>query len=127
MKPKTLEGYAAALRKIPKSVSLYLVEAKDRTVERLINESFKETMVDIEKRMGDAGTRKRRRWAVFESPRYTHQGRRERYSLGQDAFKLRRAGGEGRRDNHAGEAVGGFVSLNRLKGSFERLKPSRED
>ena len=27
--------------------------------------------------------------AVFESSRYTHQGRRERYSLGQDAFKLR--------------------------------------
>jgi hypothetical protein len=46
---------------VPKSVSLYLVEAGDRTVERLIRESFKETMVEIEKKYGDAGTRKRRR------------------------------------------------------------------
>jgi conjugative relaxase-like TrwC/TraI family protein len=36
---------------VPKSVSLYLVETEDRTVERLIHESFKETMVDIEDRM----------------------------------------------------------------------------
>ena len=36
---------------VPKSVSLYLVETGDRTVERLIRESFKETMVDIENRM----------------------------------------------------------------------------
>ena len=36
---------------VPKSVSLYLVETGDRTVERLIHESFKETMVDIENRM----------------------------------------------------------------------------
>jgi conjugative relaxase-like TrwC/TraI family protein len=36
---------------VPKSVSLYLVETGDRTVEQLIHESFKETMLDIEKRM----------------------------------------------------------------------------
>ena len=36
---------------MPKSVSLYLVEAGDRAVERMIHESFRETMLDIESRM----------------------------------------------------------------------------
>ena len=36
---------------VPKSVSLYLVETGDRSVEQLIHESFKETMLDIENRM----------------------------------------------------------------------------
>ena len=36
---------------VPKSVSLYLVETGDRAVEQIIHESFKETMLDIEKRM----------------------------------------------------------------------------
>src|SRR5215831_376039 len=36
---------------VPKSVSLYLAETGDRTVEQLIHESFQETMLDIENRV----------------------------------------------------------------------------
>ena len=36
---------------VPKSVSVYLAETGDQAVERMIEESFKETMADIESRM----------------------------------------------------------------------------
>jgi conjugative relaxase-like TrwC/TraI family protein len=49
-KDKRTPGYDFCFS-LPKSVSVYLAETGDQTVERMIEESFKETMSDIESRM----------------------------------------------------------------------------
>jgi conjugative relaxase-like TrwC/TraI family protein len=49
-KEKRTPGYDFCFS-VPKSVSIYLAEAKDQAVERMVEESFKETMTDIESRM----------------------------------------------------------------------------
>jgi conjugative relaxase-like TrwC/TraI family protein len=49
-KEKRRAGYDFTFS-VPKSVSLYLAETGDREVERMIQEAFKETMADIERRM----------------------------------------------------------------------------
>src|ERR1700756_1530706 len=49
-KEKRRAGYDFTFS-VPKSVSLYLVETGDREVEGMIQEAFKETMADIERRM----------------------------------------------------------------------------
>src|ERR1700756_900815 len=49
-KEKRRAGYDFTFS-VPKSVSLYLAETGDREVERMIQEAFKETMEDIERRM----------------------------------------------------------------------------
>jgi conjugative relaxase-like TrwC/TraI family protein len=49
-KDKRTPGYDFCFS-VPKSVSLYLGEVGDEAVERMIKEAFKETMVDIERRM----------------------------------------------------------------------------
>ena len=48
---------------------------------------------------------------VFEPSRYTPQGRRQRYSLGQDASKFRRPGREGRGASHSRNWEWGLVAL----------------
>jgi conjugative relaxase-like TrwC/TraI family protein len=61
-KDKRTAGYDFCFS-VPKSVSIYVAETGDRSVERMIHESFRETMADIESRMearvrgkGDDGT-----------------------------------------------------------------------
>src|SRR5271166_814886 len=61
-KDKRTAGYDFCFS-VPKSVSIYLAEAEDKSVERMIHESFRETMADVESRMearvrgrGDDGT-----------------------------------------------------------------------
>src|SRR5258708_5442708 len=49
-KDKRTEGYDFCYS-VPKSVSVYLALNGDRAVERMINEAFQETMVDVEARM----------------------------------------------------------------------------
>ena len=49
-KEKRRAGYDFTFS-VPKSVSLYLAETGDREVERMIQEAFKGTMTDIERRM----------------------------------------------------------------------------
>src|SRR5262249_29523609 len=48
--------------------------------------------------------------AVFEPSRYSPQGRRQRYSLGQDASKFRRPGREGRGASHSRNRERGLVA-----------------
>jgi conjugative relaxase-like TrwC/TraI family protein len=50
IKEKRRSGYDFTFS-VPKSVSLYLAETRDKSVERMIHESFRETMSDIECRM----------------------------------------------------------------------------
>jgi conjugative relaxase-like TrwC/TraI family protein len=49
-KDKRTPGYDFCFS-VPKSVSVYLAETDDHAVERMVEESFKETMTDIESRM----------------------------------------------------------------------------
>jgi conjugative relaxase-like TrwC/TraI family protein len=49
-KEKRRSGYDFTFS-VPKSVSLYLAETRDKSVERMIHESFRETIGDIESRM----------------------------------------------------------------------------
>src|SRR5438132_13679105 len=49
-KDKRTAGYDFCYS-VPKSVSVYLVLSGDRAVERMINEAFRKTMVDVEARM----------------------------------------------------------------------------
>jgi len=49
-KDKRTAGYDFSYS-VPKSVSVYLALSGDRAVERMINEAFQETMVDVEARM----------------------------------------------------------------------------
>src|SRR6516225_3656809 len=49
-KDKRTAGYDFCYS-VPKSVSVYLALSRDRAVERMINEAFRETMVDVEARM----------------------------------------------------------------------------
>src|SRR5215472_751423 len=49
-KEKRRAGYDFTFS-VPKSVSLYLAETRDREVERMIQSAFKETMEDVERRM----------------------------------------------------------------------------
>ena len=49
-KEKRRAGYDFTFS-VPKSVSLYLAETGDRTVEGMIQAAFEETMADIERRM----------------------------------------------------------------------------
>ena len=49
-KDKRTAGYDFCYS-VPKSVSVYLALSGDRAVERMINEAFRETMVDVEARM----------------------------------------------------------------------------
>jgi len=49
-KDKRTAGYDFCYS-VPKSVSVYLALSGDRAVERMINEAFQETMVDVEARM----------------------------------------------------------------------------
>ena len=50
IKEKRRSGYDFTFS-VPKSVSLYIAESGDESVERMIHESFTETMTDIERRM----------------------------------------------------------------------------
>jgi conjugative relaxase-like TrwC/TraI family protein len=50
MKDKRTAGYDFCYS-VPKSVSVYLALSGDRAVERMINDAFRETMVDVEARM----------------------------------------------------------------------------
>ena len=50
IKGKRTAGYDFCFS-VPKSISVYLAETGDEAVERMITESFKETMADIESRM----------------------------------------------------------------------------
>jgi conjugative relaxase-like TrwC/TraI family protein len=49
-KEKRTPGYDFCFS-VPKSISVYLAEAGDNAVERMVQESFKETMADVEGRM----------------------------------------------------------------------------